>query len=340
MTPPSPDRYARQRILPEIGAQGQARLGRASVLIIGCGALGSVQAELIVRAGVGHVRLVDRDVIELHNLQRQVLYDEDDVTEGRAKADAAARKLARINSTVTLDARVTDCTSENIEALLEGVDLVLDGTDNFDTRYLINDACVKHGVPWIYGGVLGTYGMSLAILPGGPCFRCMQPEPPDAASLPTCDTAGVMNSVVNIVASLQVTAALRVLTGAPEDPPRIKAVDPWHGGWQQIDLSRSDQCPCCAERRFDFLSAARGSRHTVFCGRNAVQVSPERPTTQGQGELAARLASLGMVERKGQLLRFSHEDHRLLIFPDGRVLVEGTTDPALARTLVARFVGS
>jgi adenylyltransferase/sulfurtransferase len=336
--PPS-DRYSRQAALPEIGPGGQARIGAACALIVGCGALGSAQAELLARAGLGRLILVDRDVLELHNLQRQLLFDEADVQARLPKAEAAARRLRAVNSDVDVLGLVADVTPANVLALLEPADVVLDGTDNFETRYLLNDAAVKARKPWVYGGVLGTEGTLLAIRPGvGPCLRCLFEEPP-GAGLPTCETAGVLGPAVLSVAALQVTEALRLLVGDPR-PARIHALDVWRGAHTAVAVERRADCPCCGAGRFEFLSAERGSETAVLCGRGAVQVSPERPFAPDFGALEARLAPLGPVTLNGFVLEFSPPGHRLVVFPDGRVLVMGTTDRALARGLVAKYFGT
>jgi molybdopterin/thiamine biosynthesis adenylyltransferase len=360
----SDERYSRQQNLEVIGAEGQLRLGAATVLIVGCGALGSAQADLLARAGTGTLRLVDRDVLELSNLQRQQLYDEDDVREGLPKAAAAARRLRRINSAIRIEEHVADVTAHNIGALLDGVDLLVDGTDNFDTRYLLNDAAVKAGVPWIYGGVLGTEGTVLTVRPGvGPCLRCLFDDPPDASGLPTCETYGVLGAAVSWVAALQVTEALKLLCAAPgdetdrnearspekthNDTSTLYSLDIWAGALYPSRARRRPNCTCCGQRRFEFLDERRGAQSTSLCGRNAVQVSPDRPRAVPLDleRLADELTAHGELRDSGMLLELTlgegeHVGKRLVIFPDGRVLVMGTTDTAEARTLVARYVGS
>ena len=329
---PSTSRYARQAVLPMIGRPGQEALSRSSVLVVGCGALGSTQAELLARAGIGHLILVDRDVLELHNLQRQFLFDEQDVRERMPKAAAAARRLRAINSEISIDAQVADVTAANVAELIGPADLVIDGTDNFETRYLLNDAAVQAGKPWIYGGVLGADGTVMAVRPGqGPCLRCVFPDPPDAHLLPTCETQGVLNTAVVWVAALQVTEALKLLVRDPTVEHKLTTLDVWHGTSRSVTVQRDAACACCAERRFEFLSGERGTSSTVFCGRNAVQVTPEKRAAPDFTSLRQRLEPLGKVLVNGLVLEFTRDNHRMIVFPDGRVLVMGTTDTAEAR---------
>lgn len=337
---PNTDRYARQRVLPQIGADGQQKILRSSVLLVGCGALGSVQATLLARAGIGKLRIVDRDIVEENNLQRQLLFDEDDARLGLPKAVAAVRKLRRINSTIALEAVVADLTSRNIEELMAGTLLVMDGTDNFETRYLINDACVKHGRPWVYGGVIGTSGMTLAVLPKrGPCLRCTVPIPPPPASLPTCETAGVLSTASCTVASFQVTKALRIVVDGHPEEPRLEVLDPWRGEFRSLHVTREPSCCCCGQGRFQFLEEGEGPRASVLCGRNAVQISPGRPSEIPLARVKERLEPAVRVSSNGLVLQFKVGEYELVIFPDGRTIVRGTTDVAQARRLHARYIG-
>jgi adenylyltransferase/sulfurtransferase len=337
----SSDRYARQTVLPVIGPEGQRRLAARTILIVGCGALGSTQAELAARAGVGRLILVDRDILELHNLQRQLLFTEEDVRRRLPKAVAASRRLRALNSEIQVEGLVADVTAANVLDLVRPADLVLDGTDNFETRFLVNDAAVKESRPWVYGGVLGTDGMVMAVRPGaGPCLRCIFPEPPDPGALPTCETQGVLNTAVTWVAALQLTEAFKLLVGDAGAEFRLHALDIWKGTVVTGAVKRSDDCVCCRQRRFEYLDAVRGSASTVFCGRNAVQVTPDRPVVPDFEQLSQRLRPLGSVAVNGLVLELTVEERRLVVFPDGRVLVMGTTDPAEARTLVARYIGS
>ena len=340
------NRYHRQTLLPQIGEVGQARLARARVLLVGCGALGTVVAEQLARAGLGYLRICDRDVVETTNLQRQVLFDESDAAAGRPKAVAAAERLRAINSSVVIDPRVVDVHSGNIELLLEGVDLVLDGTDNAETRYLINDAATKHSKPWVYGACVGTSGRVMAVLPmTRPCLRCMFPQPPGAGELETCDTAGVLASAANVVASLQVVEAMKILLSDPASARELVTIDLWPLRIRTVftaDARRVD-CATCVFRKFEFLDARPGQAATSLCGRNTVQV---RPASNGAAidlnAAADRLAVAGPVERSPFFVRCTLRDSNLSItlFPDGRAMVHGTADLAVARSIYARFIGN
>lgn len=346
------DRYHRQVLLPQIGAAGQARLATARVLVVGCGALGGVIAEQLARAGVGSLVLVDRDVVEWTNLQRQTLFDEADAAEAIPKAVAAKRRLGRVNGSIEIEAVVGDLHAGNVEQLA-GVErggrrasVILDGTDNVETRYLLNDLAVKHGIPWVYGACVGTEGRVMAIRPGvTPCLRCVFRDPPSGAELPTCDTAGVLSAASGVVASLQVVAALQILAGqAPDLAPRLLAADVWKGRFRGLDLGeRSVDCPACARRGFEFLERVDGPT-TALCGRGAVQVRPSGGSNPFDLDAAAgKLARLGIVQRTPYLLRCRlRDDERveLTLFHDGRLIVSGTTDPGRAKSLYARYVGS
>jgi adenylyltransferase/sulfurtransferase len=334
-------RYAKQIRFKPIGEEGQARLSAARVALLGLGALGSTLAGHLARAGVGFLRLVDRDFVELDNLQRQALYDEDDVATALPKAVAAARKLCRINSTIRLEARVADVGHASAEAVAADVDLVLDGTDNFETRFVLNDACVKLGRPWIYGGVVGSYGMAMTVLPGeGPCFACLVGELPAPGSTPTCDSAGVLNTAVSIVASLQATEAIKLLAGRREAlAGGLQTVDLWTNAWQTIKVPRAAACPVCVGRTFKHLDGAP-SGAAILCGRNAVQVTPGRAVVLDLAETERRLAPLGAVRRNEFLLKFAVDGCELTLFPDARAIIQGTPDPARARSLYARYVGA
>jgi adenylyltransferase/sulfurtransferase len=334
------NRYQRQLILPEIGASGQARLAESNVFIVGCGALGGFQANLLARAGLGRIRIADRDLVEWSNLQRQVLFDESDAVANVPKAEAAARCLRAINSSISIESLAVDVTTQNAESLLADADLVLDGTDNFETRYLLNDVCVKLGKPWVYGGVLGTIGMVMPVMPGhGPCLRCVIPNSPDPGTFPTCDTAGVLNAAVGVVASMQVTIAIRILLGAPPADTTLLYADVWNGSFEPMKFQRDEKCPCCALRNFEFLDARQVSWTTSLCGRNSVQVSPPRPVELDFASLRKRLEQVGEVSASGLLIRFKAEEGEMVIFPDGRAIVTDTTDQAKARTFYARYLG-
>lgn len=339
---PSGARYARQTMLAKLGQAGQDKLTASTVLVVGCGSLGSVQAEFLARAGIGRLLLADRDIVELSNLPTQILYDERDVKERLPKAEAAARRLRLVNSGIRIEPVIADVTAANAADLVAQADLVLDATDNFETRYLINDAAVRAGKPWIYGGVLGTDGMVLAVRPGlGPCLRCLFEEPPAMGSVPTCSSFGVLNTAVAWVAALQVTEALKILTGSGRDDFKFHNLDVWHGSVDAATAERRENCPCCGQRRFDFLDSRRGSSAAaVLCGRNAVQVTPEKRLAPDFPRLRERLSPLGAVTFNGLVLEFTAGGRRLTVFPDGRVVVTGTTDAAEARSLVAKYIGS
>lgn len=335
------NRYAKQVLFAPLGKEGQERLAKSRATIIGLGALGSTIASHLVRAGVGFVRLCDRDFVELDNLQRQILYDEEDVRAALPKAAAAAAKLSRINSEVSLDPRVCDVNYSNAEELCRDVDLVLDGTDNFETRFLLNDACVKLGRPWVYAGCVGSYGMVMAVLPGtGPCFACLVGELPAPGSSPTCDTAGVLNAAVGVVASLQATEALKILSGRPGAlSGGLQTIDVWTNTSQLINVPRSPSCAVCGGRKFRHLESS-ASAATSLCGRNAVQITPPPGSALDLAEAERRLSPLGRVRRNAYLLKFAADGCELTLFPDARAIIQGTDDPAKARTLYARYVGA
>ncbi len=331
------ERYSRQILFPGIGQAGQQRLLDAHFAVIGCGALGSFQAAALARAGAGRIRIIDRDYVELNNLHRQWLFDECDAAEALPKAVAAERQIARINANVSVEAVVADLTASNAADLLEGADLILDGTDNFETRYLLNDYCVRAGIPWIYGGAVGSYGIVMPVIPGRTsCFACVYPEPP-AGAQPTCETAGVLGTVTSLVASLQVSAALRwIVTG--DIPAGITTVDVWSGDVRRIAQPPLDPaCRACGRREFTWLEQRRRAPISM-CGRNAVQIH-ELTRPLDLIELAARLRPLGDVRANDFALRFEISPYLLTVFPDGRVIVKGTTDAGIARSLYAKYIG-
>jgi adenylyltransferase/sulfurtransferase len=339
-------RYNRQKLLPFIGDAGQAKLDNARVLLIGCGALGSVVAEQLARAGVGHLIVVDRDVVEWTNLQRQVLFDEAHARGGIPKAIAAAERLAAINSSICVTPTVADVHAGNIEEFAAGADLIVDGTDNAETRYLLNDAAVKHNQPWIYGACVGTDGRMMTIRPGiTACLRCIFPEPPVVGELQTCDTAGVLGPAIAVIAGYQAAAAIKILSGHPDSTNGgLLTIDFWKNRHRTIETGtpRSD-CPCCGQRQFHFLDRPTASTAASLCGRNSVQVRPATPMKIDLKNLADRLARFGKVESSPYLLRSHLTDPAgitLTIFPDGRCIVQGTEDLARARTLVSQYVGT
>jgi len=333
-------RYSRQILFAGIGEAGQQRLRQSHVAIIGCGATGAASASLLARAGVGTLTLLDRDFVEESNLQRQVLFDEADARDALPKAEAARRKLAGINSDVEVRAHVADLTPANIAELLSSADLLLDATDNFETRYLLNDYAVSTSKPWIYAAALGAYAAAMTILPGDTaCLACIFPEPPTGA-VETCETAGILNSVANIAASIQVTEALKLLTGATVQLRRtLLAWDVWANQRSEIaaDHPRAD-CEVCVQRRFRHLSG-EGRPHITLCGRNSVQIH-EHARPLDLAALERRLQPLGEVRANSMMLRFRTNGLTLGVFADGRAIIQGTTDPAIARSLYARYIGS
>jgi molybdopterin/thiamine biosynthesis adenylyltransferase len=336
------DRYHRQSLLPQIGREGQARLAGARVAVLGCGALGTVSAELLARAGVGFLRLIDRDLVELTNLQRQTLYAEADV--GDAKAAAAAQRLGAVNSAIALEPAVVDVHSGNILALIGDVDLVLDGTDNADTRYLLNDAAVRLGKPWVYGGAVGTEGRAMLIRSGhGPCLRCLWPDPPAAGELPTCDTAGVLATASATVGVLQANFALRHLVQPKPFTFQIAVAELWPLNLRTTTiLEPNPACPACQAGRYDFLDRPVEASQAQLCGQDAVQIRPARGGELDLAVLGTRLASAGAVQRTPFLLRCDLTDPagvRLTVFRDGRAILSGVRDVTRARSLYARYVG-
>jgi adenylyltransferase/sulfurtransferase len=338
-------RYDRQARYAPLGDEGQRQLGRARALVCGCGALGSVIAETLVRAGVGFVRIVDRDFLELNNLQRQVLYDEQDVADGLPKAIAAANKLRRINSEVQIEPIVADVTHHNISELADDVDTIVDGTDNFATRFLLNDFAVKHGKPWVYGGCIGAEGQTMTILPGETaCLACLMADVPPPGTTPTCDTAGIIGPIVNLIASIESAEALKILSGHREAVSRrLTIIDLWDNQLRAVDLVRlrdNSDCRVCKHHEFAWLTGDRGDTSAVLCGRNAVQLSPAKGTSASLDEIAARLQGVGTIQRNSFLLRLTVDDYILTVFPDGRTIVGGTNDVAIARSLHARYIGA
>jgi molybdopterin-synthase adenylyltransferase len=339
---PIPARYSRQTLFEGIGPKGQAALMRSRAVIVGCGALGSMQASLLVRAGVGTVRIIDRDFVEESNLQRQVLFDDQDARDMLPKAVAAEQKLRAANSLVAVEGVVEDLNAATAERLLSGFNVILDGTDNFDARFLLNDFAVKTGTPWVYGACVGSYGLTFPILPGAACLRCVFEHAPPPGLSPSCDTAGVLGSIAGVIASLQASTALQILVGRSDQVGRkIALFDLWENIQELVDLPpRQESCPCCGERRFEYLDGGQGSETTTLCGRDSVQVGRHGGSTLDLDEVARRLAPLGTVERTRFLLRADIETYRLTVFADGRAIIGGTSDPAVAKSVYARYVGS
>jgi molybdopterin-synthase adenylyltransferase len=337
------DRYSRQILFNGIGKEGQLRLLESRVAIIGCGALGTAQGEALSRAGVGRLRIIDRDFVEASNLQRQTMFTEVDAAERLPKAIAAARHIGEINSEIQIEPEVLDVNHTNIERLIEGCDVVLDGTDNFATRYLINDACVKHGINWIYGAAVGSYGVTMTIRPQvTPCLRCVFEEAPPAASAPTCDTAGVIMPIINLVAAVQVSEALKLLTGQPDRVHNsLMQFDVWRNEWRKINPGHpAPDCATCGLRQFKTLDSIGSEFAAVLCGRNAVQISPMQPTQIDFDSLAERLRGSGEVKFNDYLLRFRAGTYEMTIFQDARSIIRGTDEITIARSLYAKYIGN
>lgn len=312
------------------------------VLLVGCGALGASHAEMLARAGVGRLRIVDRDFVEFTNLQRQTLFKESDAVERLPKAIAAKQRIAEINSEIDVEALVADVNNSNIESLIDGCDLVLDGTDNFQVRYLINDACVKHSKTWIYGAAVSSYGTTMTVIPGKtPCLRCIFDEMPDAGSAPTCDTAGVIMPIISSISSIQVAEAIKLLVGDTDSlHGSLIQIDVWQNDWRKVKLSGPNpDCKTCGERGFEFLDADAQEFSAVLCGRNAVQIAPPRPTTIDLAALAAKLSNIPDIKWNEYLVRFTVGENEITVFRDGRAIVKGTDDITAARSLYSRFVG-
>lgn len=338
-------RYSRQVLFAPIGEKGQKLISHSRVAIVGMGALGTVLANHMVRAGVGFVRLIDRDFVEMSNLQRQMLYDEQDAVQSAPKAVAAAHRLKAINSLVEIEPHVIDLNPTNAESLLTDVDLILDGSDNFAVRFLINDVSVKHRIPWIYGGAVSSRGVTMSIIPGNtPCLRCMFGQAPSHGTSETCDTAGVIGSIIHIIASYQATEALKILVKDYEHlHKKMIQFDLWHNHYTPIDISkaRKTDCPACSLERYEYLESDLGA-DTIqsLCGRNSVQIQPVHSSTMNLKEWYDRLKPLGRVEINPFLLKFyPDEDICLILFPDSRAIIQGTDNPDLAKSLYSRFIG-
>jgi molybdopterin-synthase adenylyltransferase len=344
---PALARYSRQMLFEPIGEEGQRRLLAARVTLVGCGALGTVLANTLARAGVGFMRIIDRDFIESNNLQRQVLFDEDDIAANLPKAEAARRKLARINSGIELEAVVTDVNHRNIEQLGEGADLLLDGTDNFETRFLINDLAVKTKRPWVYGACIGATGLSMPILPDDtPCLRCIFEQAPPPEMNPTCDTAGVLGPVVNMVASHQALEAMKILMGRYDAlNRRLLNFDAWSGRVSMLNVQKAydkGECPCCKQRNFEYLEGRFGSSATTLCGRNAVQVTPPPGAKIDFASIADKVRRVAHAEPRFNafMLKADIPPHELTVFADGRAIIKGTNKPEEARTIYAKYIGA
>jgi len=336
------ERYSRQMLFRGIGAEGQQRLAAGRVAIVGCGATGSVLASLLARAGVGTLRIIDRDYVEASNLQRQSLFEERDAAESLPKAIAAARKISAFNSEIVVEARVEDLVPANVNVLLDGMHVILDGTDNFETRYLVNDYAVKHSLPWIYAAAVGSYGVTLNVLPGKTaCLACIFPETP-SGMVETCDTSGILNTAVNLVASIAATEAVKLLVGGAAVGQLRKTLwsfDVWKNEHAEIAAAHPRPgCCACGQRDFVHL-AGEGRPHITMCGRNSVQIH-ERTRPIDFAEMQRRLEAHGVVRHNEFVLKFWREPYEMTLFPDGRAIIKGTTETGVARSLYARYVGS
>jgi len=342
---PSLARYARQMRYAPLGEEAQLKLRASRALVCGVGALGSVVADTLARAGVGKLRIVDRDFVELNNLQRQMLFDERDVAAGAPKAIAVTEKLRVINSEIEIEPVVADIDPSNILGLCDGVDVIVDGTDNFETRFLMNDAALKLGIPWVYGGAIGAEGRTMTILPGEtPCLRCVMAEPPPPGTSPTCDTAGIVGPVIHVVGAIEAMEALKILAGRREAVQRsLLVIDLWGNVVRSTGLAalaEAADCGACKRGEYLWLDAVQGTRSAILCGRNAVQISGTERRPIALDALADKLASLGKIVRNPFLVRAMIGDYVLTVFPDGRAIIGGTDDIATARTVYARYIGA
>jgi len=340
MKPELAERYSRQVLFEGIGAEGQQRLLDSRIAIVGCGATGSALAAMLARAGVGMLRIIDRDYVEASNLQRQTLFDEADAAESLPKAIAASRKIAAFNSHLVVEPQVSDLRPENADELLGGVHLILDGTDNFETRYLVNDYAVKNSLPWIYTAAVGSYAVTMTVIPGETaCLRCIFPDTPSGVT-DTCESTGILNSAVNFAASITATEAIKLLTGAKEQLRRtLLSYDLWLNERGEVSTGiPNPDCRTCGRREFPHLTG-EGRPHITLCGRNSVQIH-EHDRLIDLGEMSERLKTHGMVRHNAFVLKFWKEPLEMTLFPDGRAIVKGTTDTSVARSLYAKYVGS
>lgn len=332
------DRYSRHILLRSIGEQGQERLTKSRVVIIGCGALGTTIANSLVRSGIGFVRIADRDVVELSNLQRQMLFDEHDV--GSPKAIVAAHKLEKINSDIKIEPVADDVTYKNIQNIIKTMDVVVDGTDNMLTRFLINDTCVKHTVPWVYGGAIETYGMTMNIIPPkSPCFRCLIPYIPEASTLPTCDTVGVLTTIPTIIGSLQSTEVIKILLQKKDVNKNLITYDVWNHSFECTEIKKNPDCKCCGKHHYEFLQGKLKEDVVSLCEKGAVQISPVKKTVVSFDDLEKKLRNVGEVENRKVILRCKIQNYELNIFQNGRAIITGTNDKKIAKSLYAKYIG-
>jgi len=338
-------RYHRQYLFHKIKEDGQKKISSSRVTVIGCGALGTVLVNTLARAGVGFLRIVDRDFIELNNLQRQVLFDEDDIKENLPKAVAAERKARKINSQIKVEAIVSDVNFTNVENFIKDVDLVIDGTDNFETRFLLNDACVKHNKPWIYGAVIGSHGLTMTIIPNEtPCLRCVFESAPPPELTPTCDTAGIIAPASMVIASLEATEAIKFLSGNKQDLNKsLYSIDVWTHETKNFKLEglrEATDCPTCKKHNYEFLTGDSSAKTTSLCGRNAVQITRPDKIKLDFNELASRFNKVGEVKFNPFMFQAKVDSYEFTIFPDGRAIIKGTNDPSQAKTIYAKYIGS
>ncbi|MCB9799418.1 MAG: ThiF family adenylyltransferase [Candidatus Omnitrophica bacterium] len=338
-------RYDRQIKIPQIGLEGQERIGVSCVAVVGLGALGSVSANLLARAGVGTLKLIDRDFLEKNNLQRQVLYDENDLDRHLPKAVLAEEKLKRVNSEIKINALASDLNAQTVDDLLEGVDVIVDGTDNFETRYLINDYALKHQIPWIYGGAVQTHGLVYVVLPGqGPCLRCLFPEAVPSHEAQTCDRSGILAPVSHLIASLQVAECLKILTGRNEAICRsLLKIDVWDSSFHSVDITPDDcpdPCSGCVSGDFPYLQRDQGTQTVKLCGRNAVQIHHWETRKIDFEALAAKLEGSGRVEYNDYIMNIEQPPYGITLFSNGRAIIKGTEDSGIARSLYAKYIGN
>lgn len=334
------ERYSRQLILQNIGKEGQEKLLDSHAAVVGCGALGTVVANNLARAGVGKLTIIDRDFIELNNLQRQMLYDENDV--GEPKAAAAANKVRSINSEIEVETVVKDLNHTNVESILNDVDVVLDGTDNIQTRMLINDVCVKQSIPWIYTGAIGTSGMIMRVIPEKACLRCLYPTIPKIGSLPTCDTMGVLNTITVIMGSMECTEAYKILLGNITEgtDSNLIVYDAWSNSFDDILVRKNENCECCVKGNYEYLNTEDVEVISSLCGRNAIQITPSDIKELSLPEMASKLESVGKVKLTPFILIFNTDNMELSLFKDGRAIIKGTNDHNVAKSVYARYIGT
>jgi len=338
------ERYSRQILFQHIGEGRQEILMNSSALVIGCGALGTVSSSYLTRAGIGHIRIIDRDFIEESNLQRQILFDENDISNNLPKAIAAEKKLQKINTTIRIEGIVSDINYSNIDELTKDVDIIIDGTDNFETRFLINDFCVKNSVPWIYGACIGSRGLTMNIIPSEtPCLRCVFETMPQIGSFPTCDTAGVIGPIAGIIASFQATEAIKILTKDYDSVnKKLLEIDVWDVKLKQIDISglkEGSNCPTCKLHNYNLLEAKDGVMTTFLCGKKAVQVMSRNTGNIDLEQLEQRLQPIADVSRNSFMLKFKVKNHEFTVFPDGRAIITGTADSSIAKNLYSKYLG-